>query len=141
MPNEPAAPTPTLRSFIRQSPDDGSYFLAGSRCENCGAVYAGERAVCASCCARDAMTSIRLAETGTLYAYTIVHRSFPGVKTPFVDVIVDLDGGGHLKGTLEGVPADPAALRFDMRVRLAFRKAVPLGGLNCPHLTYMFVPA
>ena len=29
-----------------------------------------------------------LAETGKLYDFTVVHRSFPGVKTPFVDAIV-----------------------------------------------------
>jgi uncharacterized OB-fold protein len=115
--------------------------VAGCRCEACGKLFVGEREVCAACTARGQMKPVKLADTGKLYAWTIVHRSFPGVKTPFIDVVVDLDDGSHLKGTLEGVEPDNAALRFDMPVKLAWREAVPVGPGTKPYLTYVFVPA
>ena len=58
--------------------------------------------------------------------------------TPFVDVIVDLDDGAHIKGTL--VDVDPDAVSADMPVRMVFREAVPAGA-DKPYLTYLFVPA
>lgn len=118
---------------------DGKPYLAGSRCGACGQVFVGERSTCARCTARDRMEAIHLSGNGKLYDFTIVHRSFPGVKTPFVDVIVDLDDGAHVKGTLVGVEADPDKIAFDMPVRVEFREAVPVGA-DRPYLTYVFVP-
>ncbi|MGE0621246.1 MAG: Zn-ribbon domain-containing OB-fold protein [Pseudomonadales bacterium] len=128
-----------LVSFLEVG-EDGPY-LIGSRCEACGHLFVGRREVCAKCTARDRMSSVRLAETGRLYAFTVVHRSFPGVQTPFVDAIVDLDDGAHLKGTLLEVGSDPARIPFDLPVRIVFREAVPSGSDGTPYLTYFFVPA
>ncbi len=119
---------------------DGTPYLAGTRCTACGHVYVGERSACAKCTAREGLEPVKLAETGRLYDYTVVHRSFPGVKTPFVDAIVDLDDGAHLKGTLIDVDPDPATLAFDMPVRVIFREAVPVGA-DRPYLTFFFAPA
>jgi len=130
--------TDTILPFVKAG--DGKPYLAGSRCGACGEVFVGERLVCAKCTARDAMAPVRLAQTGTLYDFTVVYRSFPGVKVPFIDAVVDLDDGAHLKGTLEGVDPDPATIRFGMPVAVAFREAVPLGA-DRPYLTYVFVPA
>jgi len=52
-----------------------------------------------------------------------VHRSYPGIKVPFISAIVDLDGGGTVKGNLLDVEPDPSRLRFAMRVRMVFRGA------------------
>jgi uncharacterized OB-fold protein len=41
--------------------------------------------------------------SGTLYAYSIVHRSFPGIEVPYVSAIVDLDGGGTVEGARLGM--------------------------------------
>ncbi len=131
---------PRLTPFIKTN-DGGDHYLAGSRCGACGETFVGERRICAACCARDRMETIRLADTGKVYAFTIVERSFPGVKTPFVDVTVDLDDGAHIKGTLEDVDPIMAAIRFDMPVKLAFREATPINAPGKPHLTYVFVPA
>ncbi len=130
--------TKPLLSFIRRDAD-GPY-LQGSRCKACGQVYVGERTVCANCAARDQMEPHRLAETGRVYVYTIVHRSFPGVETPFVDVIVDLDDGAHIKGTLTGVEPDPEKIPFDLPVRLVFRETAPVNKPDTPYLTYAFEP-
>jgi uncharacterized OB-fold protein len=130
--------TDTILPFVKAG--DGAPYIAGSRCGACGTVAVGERSVCARCTARDQMEPVHLATTGRLYDFTVVHRSFPGVAVPFVDAIVDLDDGAHLKGTLLDVAPDPTMIKFDMPVRLVFREAVPVGA-DKPYLTYAFVPA
>lgn len=120
--------------------NDGDPYIAGSRCRACGHIAVGERDTCARCTARGQMEAVRVATTGRLYDFTVVYRSFPGVKVPFVDAIVDLDDGAHLKGTLLEVEPDPATIEFDMPVRLVFREAVPAGA-DKPYLTFAFVPA
>lgn len=129
--------TDAILPFVKQ--DAGTPYLAGSKCGACGHVFVGERQACARCTARDAMAPVRLATRGRLYDYTVVHRSFPGVATPFVDAIVDLEDGAHLKGTLVGVEPDPARIAFDMPVRVTFREAVPVGA-DRPYLTFVFEP-
>ncbi|MEZ5596919.1 MAG: OB-fold domain-containing protein [Pseudomonadales bacterium] len=121
--------------------DASGPYLAGSKCQACGHLFVGERRVCAKCSARDQMSPVRLAERGRLYDFTVVHRSFPGVDTPFVDAIVDLEDGAHLKGTLLEVEPDPEKIAFDMPVKIVYREAVPVGGGGKPYLTYFFVPA
>lgn len=136
--SETETETPILVPFLKK--DGDTPYLAGSRCDACGHVYVGERSVCAKCTARDRMSPVRLAETGKLYVYTIVHRSFPGVETPFIDAIVDLDDGAHLKGTLLNMPADPEQIPFDLPVRIVYREAEPVNKPGTPHLTYAFEP-
>lgn len=134
-----AAPAPSLKPFIRRD-ERGAPFLAGSRCDACGHIFVGERGACARCTARGRISSWRLAESGRVYVHTVVHRSFPGVSVPFVDVIVDLDDGAHLKGTLLGVDADSGTELFDLPVRVVFHEAAPANMPGVPHLTYAFEP-
>lgn len=132
--------TDRLIPFI-ETAANGEHYLVGSRCKPCGELFVGMRRVCAKCCARDQMESVKLANNGRLYSFTIVERSFPGVKVPFVDVTVDLDDGSHLKGTLESVEPSLEAVTFDMPVKLAYRVAVPVNVRDKAYLTYYFVPA
>src|SRR5689334_23852397 len=69
----------------------------------------------------------------TLYAYSIVHRSFPGVAVPYVSAIVDLDGGGSLKGNLIDVEPDPAKLTLGMPVDVVFKEDRKSTRLNSSH--------
>lgn len=121
--------------------DDGEAFLSGSRCGNCEQTYPGTRIACAACCRRDAIKAVRLGGRGTLYNYTIVHRSYPGVKVPFVSAIVDLEGGGTLRGTLIEVEPDPAKLPPDMPVDIVFRDTGQTGPGGKPFVSYFFVPS
>ena len=98
-------PLPVV-SFLK-IPKQGDPYLEGQRCTQCDAVFLGERSTCSSCGARAAFEAKKLANTGTLYVYTIVHRSFPGVEVPYVSAVVDLDGGGTLKGNLINIAPDP----------------------------------
>jgi uncharacterized protein len=53
-----------------------------------------------------------------LRSFTIVHRSVPGVPAPYVSGLVDLDGGGSVKGNVRNIPPDPEHVQLGMRVRL-----------------------
>jgi uncharacterized OB-fold protein len=118
----------------------GVPYLRGSRCGKCNAVAPGDRSVCNACGARDAIAPIRLSEQGTLYTYTIVHRSFPGVETPFLAAIVDLEGGGALKGTLLNTAIDPRQVAYGMPVRVIYRDTGQCSAEGRPFFSYYFVP-
>jgi uncharacterized OB-fold protein len=126
--------------FLR-IPDDGDPFLEGVKCGNCGEVFLSQRAVCAACGARGQMAPLRLAQTGKLYNFTVVHRNFPGVAVPFISAIVDLDGGGTLKGNLVDIVPSPEAIKFDMPVEVVFRDAGRKDKEGNAYLAYFFTPA
>ncbi len=118
--------------------DDGAAWIEGYRCGSCGAVMPVPTIACRACASRIAPQAYRSPETGALFTWSVVHRSYPGVAVPFVSAIVDLDGGLSLKGTLKGV--DPAALKSGMPVRLTFDDA---GGAvdsdGAPYVGFHFV--
>ncbi len=123
-------------------PDEGDPFLEGCKCKVCGAVFAGTRIACAKCGARDEMETIRLSNRGKLYAYSIVHRSFPGVEVPYVSAVVDLENGGTIKGCLINIEPKPEQLEFDMPVELVYQDA--LGRKDTDgnsYISYFFQPA
>ncbi len=133
-------PLPAV-SYLR-IPDDGEPYLQGCRCENCGATFLGERANCSKCGARGRMRSIRLSNRGELYSYSIVHRSFPGIDVPYVSAIVDLDGGGTVKGNLINVAPDPAKIPFGMPVEVVYGDALGRRDRDGnAYLAYFFQPS
>ena len=135
-----SAPLPAV-DYLK-IPEDGEPYLEGSKCRNCGAIFLGTRHVCSKCATRDSMETIRLGETGTLYSYAIVHRSFPGIEVPFVSAVVDLDDGGTLKGNLVDVEPDPEAIPFGMPVKVVFRDALGRKDRDGnSYLSFFFVPA
>tara|TARA_B110000914_G_scaffold104615_1_gene91707 strand:+ start:1076 stop:1360 length:285 start_codon:yes stop_codon:yes gene_type:complete len=81
-------------------PENGDPFLEGHKCSKCNAMFLGERKVCSSCFSRGSLEAVKLNNTGKLYSYSIVFRSFPGIDVPYISAIVDLDGGGTIKGNL-----------------------------------------
>jgi uncharacterized OB-fold protein len=139
----------TLRPIVPylKIPQGGAPYLEGSKCGKCGEVFVGERPVtagkhiCAKCGGVDTMSTVTLANTGKLYNYTVVHRSFPGAKVPFISVIVDLDGGGALRGNLINVEPKPEAVKFDMPVKVVYQEAGPKDKEGNSYLAYFFAPA
>ena len=109
-------------NYIRQENDE--YFLMGLQCKSCNSIFMDERTSCGKCFARDAFAELKLANTGKLYSYSIVHRSFPGIDVPYVSAIVDLDGGGTIKGNLIDVKMNPEDITFDMKIKVVFRDAL-----------------
>ena len=93
MAEQSAKPLPAV-DFLK-IPENGEPYLEGHKCQ-CGAIFLGARSICSKCGARGKIAATRLSNRGKLYVYSIVFRSFPGIQTPYVSAIVDLDGGGTL---------------------------------------------
>ena len=122
-------------------PDAGEPYLEGCACKRCDAIFLGPRTVCSKCGARDQMEARRLSNEGTLYAYSIVHRSFPGVAVPYVSAIVDLEGGGSVKGNLINVEPDPKKLAFGMPIEVVYKDALGRkDNEGNSYLSYFFQP-
>ena len=104
-------------------------------------MYLDARAACAKSGGREQLVATRLADLGHLYVYSFVHRSFPGVEVPYVSAIVDLDGGGTVKGNLIGIAPEPAKIKMGMPVRVVYKDA--LGRKDREgnsYLSYFFEP-
>jgi uncharacterized OB-fold protein len=97
--------------------DDGEAHLEAWEAVDSGALYFDRR----NADARDGGDKFRrrkLASTGVLRSFTIVHRTVPGVPAPYVSALVDLDGGGSVKANLTNVPPDPDHVKLGMPVKL-----------------------
>ena len=105
-------------------PEGGDPYLEGYKCKDCDSIFLGERNVCSKCFARGTLSAIKLSNTGKLYSYSIVFRSFPGIEVPYISAIVDLDGGGTVKGNLIDCDPDPEKIAFDMPVEVVFDDAL-----------------
>ena len=49
-----------------------------------------------------------LSDKGKVYVFSVVHQSFPGIKTPYVTAIVDLPEGISVRANLTGVDPEQA---------------------------------
>ncbi len=133
-----SGPLPVV-SFLK-IPDTGDPYLEGQRCGDCGAIFLGERSTCSNCGVRENLKPHKLANSGVLYVYSIVHRSFPGVEVPFVSAVVDLDGGGTVKGNLINVEPTPEKIRMGMPVEVVYRVAPAKDRDGNEYLSYYFQP-
>jgi uncharacterized OB-fold protein len=96
---------------------DGEPTLVAQVCESCGARFLDRRNGCAHCGAT-LFRSESLARRGLVRSYTIVHRSAPGVQTPFVSAVVGLEDGAVVKATLREVEPEMKMLAAAMPVEL-----------------------
>ena len=117
---------------------DGTPGFAGTQCRACETIHTGTIRVCPRCGERDQLEPRALGTTGTLYNYTIVYRSVPGVKTPFISAIIDLDGGGSIKANLD-VPDESVC--FDMPVKAVFEDLDQVDAKGRHYHGFHFVPA
>ena len=122
-------------------PEDGDPYLEGHKCGNCNSIFLGERDVCSNCTTRGKIEPVKLSNKGKLYSYSITFRSFPGIDVPYISAIVDLEGGGTIKGNLIDCEPDPEKIEFDMPVEVVFDDA--LGRKDAEgnsYISYFFKP-
>lgn len=120
MPNKQRAIAPMLRlpAAAGEKP-----YLVGYRCPACAATFIGQNRVgCSKCTYVGELSEVRLSDHGTLYVYSIVHQSGPGIPVPYVSAIVDLPDGVSVRCNLVDVEPDPDALHFGMPVDMVTRK-------------------
>ncbi len=138
--SEEARPLPAVPYL--KLPEDGDPYLEGQKCGSCSSIFLGERDVCSKCGTKGQIAPVKLSNQGKLYVYSIVHRSFPGIEVPYVSAIVDLDGGGTVKGNLIGIDPDPEKIQFGMPVEVVYQDA--LGRKDREgnsYISYFFQPA
>jgi uncharacterized protein len=122
-------------------PENEEPYLEGHKCKKCESIFLKSRKACSKCFTRDEMELIRLSKTGKVYSFSIVYRSFPGIEVPYISTIVDLDGGGTIKGNLINCEPDPKNIKFDMSVEVVFGDA--LGRKDADgnsYISYFFQP-
>lgn len=117
-----ASETRNVRPIVPFLVLDDPPYLAGLRCRSCGATYLRSgRVACAKCGTSGELEPVRLSDHGTLWVYSIVHQSAPGIPVPYVAAIVDLPEGVAVRCTLVDVAPDPAQLPYGMPVRMITR--------------------
>ena len=121
-------------------PENGDPHLEGQKCGGCGAIFLKPRDTCSSCGKVGALEPTRLSNRGELYVYSIVHRSFPGVEVPYISAIVDLEGGGTVKGNLVGVEPLPEKVKMGIPVEVVYRIAPRKDSEGNEYLAYYFEP-
>ena len=94
---------------------EGDPHLVAQACTSCGALFFDRRNACANCGQREFVPKA-LATTGTVRSFTIVHRAAPNVPVPYVSSVVELDGGGVVKGNI--VDAGSDAEKFENRSKI-----------------------
>ena len=140
MAEESAAQGPLPVVPFLKIPDQGDPYLEGQQCKSCSAIFLGERATCSNCGKSDGFDAKTLSNQGELYVFSIVHRSFPGIEVPYVSAIVDLEGGGTVKGNLINVDPNPEKVKMGMPVETIFKIAPAKDAEGNEYLTYYFQP-
>jgi uncharacterized protein len=97
--------------------DDGPPHLVAWEAVGSGALYFDRRNADAKGGGTE-FTRRKLANTGKVRSFTIVHRTVPGVPAPYVSAVIDLDGGGTVKANVQNVPPDPEHVKLGMPVRM-----------------------
>ena len=142
MSDETAAAGPLPVVPFLKLPEGGDPYIEGHKCGNCSSIFLGEREVCSKCGTQGKMSATKLSNHGKLYVYSIVHRSFPGIEVPYISAIVDLDGGGTLKGNLIGIDPDPEKIQFGMPVEVVYKDALGRKDRDGnSYISYFFQPA
>jgi uncharacterized OB-fold protein len=113
--------------------------LALPRCLDCGRWIWYPAPACPAC-GSDRIEWTNLSGTGTLFTFTVVHRSFlEGVKLsgPYVTGLVEFDEAPGVR-LVADIDADRAAVRIGMRLQVRFETAA---GLRRPVFEPLEVPA
>lgn len=90
--------------------------LVANECTNCGARFFDRRNACASCFGTE-FTKVRVANEGTVKAFTLVTFAAPGIPVPFAAAIIDCDGT-TVQANLANVEATPEHVTLGMKVTL-----------------------
>jgi uncharacterized OB-fold protein len=101
--------------------------LVAQRCTVCGELRHPPRPMCPHCRSLEWQEQ-RLAGTGSLYSYAILHHPrSPRFEYPVLAALVDLDEGVRIVSNLVGVA--PADIRIGMRLTVDFEPTTEEGAV------------
>jgi uncharacterized OB-fold protein len=128
----PAFPAPPADAGVFQPFWDGAAkdLLMMPLCQSCGRAVWYPAPRCPAC-ASEKVEWKALAGTGTLFSYTVVHRSFFPALTlsrPFVVGLVELEGAAGAR-LVADVDADPEHVKVGVQLRVRFDD---IGGVRRP---------
>ena len=84
--------------------------LEAIKCGSCGALFLDpKRLACSKCGTAGNFQKVALSDKGKVWVFSVIHQSFPGIKTPYITAIVDLPEGISIKSNL--VDVDPEELQ------------------------------
>jgi len=84
--------------------------LVAVKCGSCGALFLdAKRIACSKCGTAGNFQQVTLSDKGKVWVFSVIHQSFPGIKTPYITAIIDLPEGISVKSTL--IDVDPEALQ------------------------------
>ncbi|MDB5451594.1 MAG: putative nucleic-acid-binding protein [Caulobacteraceae bacterium] len=136
------APGPTPAAPYIKYGAQGDLHIEALRCVDCGAAALRTHAACRHCGSRKVQQAYTTPNSGTLEQWTVVSRSFPGIKVPFVSAIVRLDDGPLLKGVLREIDPDPETIKVGTKVKVVFDDANgAVDKAGNPYVCFFFEPA
>jgi uncharacterized OB-fold protein len=118
-----ATPAPGPRPILPILKLDPKPHLVATKCGGCGALFLDlKRLACSKCGASGSFQQVALSDRGKVWVFSVIHQSFPGIKTPYITAIVDLPEGISVKSNL--IDIDPEELQKNPQK--AFGMAVEL---------------
>ena len=114
-------------------------YLFGSKCQNCGATYAGPRMYCGKCSTEGPFSEVKLSPEGELHVWSIIHQATPYVKAPYAVGVVDLPEGVSVNTNID-IDPQPENLSFGMKVKM-YTEKVSEDKEGNSYVAYRFKPA
>jgi len=94
-------------------------YLWGVKCGACGAKFLGARIACGKCGVQDKFEEVRYGDTGEIYVFAVVYQSIPGLESPYIAAIIDLDDGVSVRANVYGLdPEKPDPKWFGKKVKM-----------------------
>jgi uncharacterized OB-fold protein len=116
--------------------DDGTAWLSGSRCTECGRVAFPPRQACPRCRRRSTVPH-RIGRTGTLSSFTVCHTAPSGWQAPYLQAYVALEEGIRVFALVsDDVTPSTAALTVGEPMELVVEPVRPGAGV----VTYKYRP-
>jgi uncharacterized OB-fold protein len=136
------AAAPELRPIVphlRLGATRDEDYLFGSKCTNCGAMYAGARLYCGKCSTSGPFEEVKFGRDAKVHVWTIIHQATPYVKAPYVAAIVDLPEGVSVNSNIE-VDPKPENVKFDMPLKM-YTEKVSEDKEGNSYIAYRYRPA
>ena len=110
-----------LREGLFEVKENGSGYLLINHCERCGLNFFPRRRKCIQCLKGDQLRDSTLSGPGKLYTYTVVHRSLPDFKIPYMVGYIDFEQEG-LRVFSQLTGCQPEELQVGMAMEMVFEE-------------------